>query len=278
MYVIHFIGTARGLNMNVLLKITQLAVVPAAGWGSKHTADLVAQHDQAPATAWLETETYRTWWPSDPIPRSSFLPVQGPLVSDNAALKHTIEAFIQWLERVLGGMGWSTLSYINEHVLELTREEKNLRRAEKAEIGREIEDGISERSLAGFSTSFDPWLDFENWEHWVAHKDSKATLLSLASVEGSYIIKNTTQFPDAPKGTTERLIYTVLRDLREQYSREGGYAKRGDLLVTFDISVAGDFEPTKNISGWKFTWLNKTYTSVSHGTNLLQRHEFRVGI
>jgi len=100
-------------------------------------------------------------------------------------------------------------------------------------------------------------------------------VLILTPAEGSYIIKNTAQFPDAPKGTTERLIHTVLRALREQHSREGGDAKRGDLSVTFNISAAGDLEPTRNISGWKFTWLNKTYTNVSHGTNLLQRHEFR---
>jgi hypothetical protein len=115
-----------------------------------------------------------------------------PLVSDNTALKPTTEALIQWvqshdlrlvyccvdaeLEHVLGGMGWSTLSCINEdvigpeHILELTREDdkgghgsmakdlkKNLRRAEKAEVEVkrilredwsdelkcEIEDGIS---------------------------------------------------------------------------------------------------------------------------------------
>ncbi|KAF9243230.1 hypothetical protein BU15DRAFT_43272, partial [Melanogaster broomeanus] len=49
----------------------------------------------------------------------------------------------------------------------------------------------------------------------------------------------------------------------------------GDLPVTFNISAARDLEPTRNIYGWKFTWLNKAYRNVWQCTNLLQRHDFR---
>lgn len=121
-------------------------------------AALVAQYGHAPATAWLERTRYRVWRPSEPVPESSFLPIQGylhtsawvfawgsPLVSDKAALAPVLSQFIAWvqshdlrlvyccvpdeIELILADMGWSTVSCISEdvvepqHILELTRED-----------------------------------------------------------------------------------------------------------------------------------------------------------
>lgn len=167
-------------------------------------ADLVAKYGSSTSTAWLEADRYHTWRPSKAIPQSSFTPVQGylhsdswvfgwgnPIVSDPKALKPTVQAFISFveskgmrcvyccadvnLEEILAGMGWSTVSCINEdivdpeHVVELTSDnsegrgsmvkdlKKNLRRAERAKIDateiqrndwseavrKEIEDGVA---------------------------------------------------------------------------------------------------------------------------------------
>ena len=144
-------------------------------------ADLIATHGNSTSTAWLETDRYHTWQPSKPIPESSFTPVQGylhsdawvfawgnPIVSDPKALKPTILAFTSFVEskgmrcvyccvdidldEILASMGWSTVSCINEdiidpeHVIELTSEDseergsmvkdlrKNLRRAGRAQV------------------------------------------------------------------------------------------------------------------------------------------------
>ncbi|KAI6145539.1 hypothetical protein BKA82DRAFT_13716 [Pisolithus tinctorius] len=212
------------------------------------------------------------------------------------------------LEDILGNMGWSTVHCINEdvidaeHVLELTSEDdkgghgpmvkdlkKNLRRAARAkievvrinreewtqELREEVEAGIEEwkknrKGLQLAATSFDPWLDFENRLYWVAKKGEKLVgILILTPAGDSYVIKNCVSFPDAPKGTSERLIHDGLQDLDNK--REQG----GSMSVTFNISAAGDLEPTRNISGWKFTWLSQTYRNVSKGANLLQRSDFR---
>ncbi|KAI6046325.1 hypothetical protein EDC04DRAFT_2558186 [Pisolithus marmoratus] len=215
------------------------------------------------------------------------------------------------LEDILGNMGWSTVQCINEdvidaeHVLELTSEDdkgghgsmvkdlkKNLRRAAKANIEvvridheewtqdlrDEVDAGIeawkrNRKGLQLAATSFDPWLDFRNRIYWVAKKDGKLVgILILTPAGDSYVIKNSVSFPDAPKGTSERLIHGVLQDLHAKHEREG---KGGSVSVTFNISAAGGLEPARNISGWKFTWLSQTYRNVSKGANLLQRSDFR---
>jgi len=40
-------------------------------------ADLVAQYGTASSTAWLDSAKYKLWRPSQPIPESTFQPVQG---------------------------------------------------------------------------------------------------------------------------------------------------------------------------------------------------------
>jgi hypothetical protein len=122
-------------------------------------ADLVAKYGSSSATAWLEFERYKLWQPSEPVPESSFTPVQGymeqgpyifawgnPLVSDPSALPKVARQFIQWaesqdkrpvwccvdvdLEDILASeFSWSTVSCVYEdvvdpaHVIELTSPE-----------------------------------------------------------------------------------------------------------------------------------------------------------
>ncbi|KAF9534496.1 hypothetical protein CPB83DRAFT_889479 [Crepidotus variabilis] len=236
-------------------------------------SELVAKYGSSSATAWLEFERYKLWSPSEPVPESSFKPVQGymergpyifawgnPLVSDPSALPNVAKQFIAWcdaqdkrpvwsnvdgnLEEVLGSpeFGWSTCSCIYEdvvdpaHVIELTSPDskgqegqkvvkdlkKNLYRAEKYNVkvqevkGNEwteedkvaIEQGIrdwkaSKSGVQIASTTGLPWLDSEHRRYWVAKQEAEQ-------------IKNAVSFPSAPKGTSEALIYTALKDLHEE--------------------------------------------------------------
>lgn len=309
-------------------------------------ADIVAKHGNSSSTAWLETDRYRTWRPTKEIKQSSFPPIQGyleasdyifawgnPIVSDPAALKPTIEAFIDWVkskkakpvfccvnsdvDEILASMGWATVSCINEdivdaeHVYELTHEnaetsddgnagmvkdmKKNLRRADKAdikveeikgdmwtdEVKKEIDDGVAawKKNRSGLqlaATDFLPWLDFEHRRYWLARHEGKAVgIIIISPVRDQFVIKNAVSFPKAPKGTSEQLIHQALIDLRNERSENGDNPDVGDISVTFSISAASTLKPTKNISGWKFTWLNKTYTNVSSSAGLVNRGDFR---
>ncbi|KDR77301.1 hypothetical protein GALMADRAFT_139295 [Galerina marginata CBS 339.88] len=403
-------------------------------------AELVAKYGSSSATAWLEFERYKLWQPSEPVPESSFTPVQGymekdpyifawgnPLVSDPAALPSVARQFIQFcesqnkravwacvdrdLEEILGGpeFSWCTVSCIYEdvvdpaHVVDLTSPEakgtegqrvvkdlkKNLYRAEKydvkvkevlanewtAEDKLAVEQGIEDwkdnkSGVQIASTTLQPWLDSEHRRYWLAKQSDKPVgILILAPIQASsWQIKNAVSFPSAPKGTSEALIYTALKDLHEQEeqamaagkkiphpsngyineqtvqptesarpplnsaseassasdlsisslsstsdgetspatsqvdatsSTETGFSDKSHghtpsrhkgeapqpskthhrdenrVTVTFGISAAPDFQPIRNLGGWKVKALGKTYSKVASGAKLLQRGEFR---
>ncbi|KAI9510595.1 hypothetical protein F5148DRAFT_1281796 [Russula earlei] len=254
--------------------------------GKAGIADLIAQYGSSPATSWLESGRYKIWHPDDPIPQSSFPPVQGylrsdpyvfawgnPMISDPAALEATCAAFINWdksqklhpiwlcvdsqVEQVLGAQGsqfgWSTLSCIVEDfldprsVVELAHShgggsevkdfKKNLRRAEREDVQvrevqpdqwtdtmrRQVEQGIAswKKSKSGIqiaSASFQPWLDFEHRRYWIAEKGSDIiAILVLSSIHHKqYQIKNTVSFPNAPRGTSEMIIYRAMADIQDE--------------------------------------------------------------
>ncbi|KIM41521.1 hypothetical protein M413DRAFT_445505 [Hebeloma cylindrosporum] len=112
-------------------------------------ADLIASRGSSSSTAWLESERYKIWRPSQPIPESEFPPAQGyiqrdpfvfawgnPIVSSPATLEKTARAFIafveanhlrplwacvdQDLEKILANepLGWVTVSCIYEDVMD----------------------------------------------------------------------------------------------------------------------------------------------------------------
>jgi hypothetical protein len=129
-------------------------------FSSSSIAGIIAEHGSSSATTWLELDRYKIWRPapSQPIPQSSFPPIQGfirkdsyvfawgnPVISSPEALEPTARAFISWaasedvhlvwccvdeeLEHILGqACGWSTVHCIYEdiidpeHVIELTGE------------------------------------------------------------------------------------------------------------------------------------------------------------
>ena len=103
----------------------------------------------------------------------------------------------------------------------------------------------------------------------------------------SYQIKNAVSFPDAPKGTSEKLIYSALRDLDREQTRQFPSLctafnhvltpppELGRYTVTFGISAANSMVPTHNLSGWKVHTLSNTYNKVAKSTGLLNRLEFR---
>ncbi|KAF8893055.1 hypothetical protein BD779DRAFT_1508634 [Infundibulicybe gibba] len=182
---------------------------------------------------------------------------------------------------------------------------KNLRRAEREEVSiREIkhdgwtdaekgqvESGIScwkaKKSKSGpqiASTTAEPWTDFKHRRYWVAEKDSKIVgLIILTPIQPkAWQIKNAISFPDAPKGTSEQLIYTALTDLHKEGEQHNDPAVKNGrtedddrIYVTFGISAADTVEPVNNLGGWKVKALSKMYGNVAKGAGLLGRGEFR---
>jgi hypothetical protein len=52
--------------------------------------------------------------------------------------------------------------------------------------------------------------------------------------------------------------------------------QRGGVAVTFGITASDSLTPVDNLSGWKITWLSKTYNRVIGLTGLTRRGDFRV--
>ena len=50
----------------------------------------------------------------------------------------------------------------------------------------------------------------------------------------------------------------------------------GGVAVTFGITASDTLTPVDNLSGWKITWLSKTYNKVVGLTGLTRRGDFRV--
>jgi hypothetical protein len=264
--------------------------------------------------------------------------------------------------------GWSTLSCIVEDfldprsVVELAHSrgggsevkdfKKNLRRAERANVQvrevqrdewtdamkKQVEEGISnwKKSKTGIqiaSSSFQPWLDFEHRRYWIAEADSNiVAILVLSKLQHKqYQIKNAVSFPNAPRGTSEMVIFRAMTDIQDEgvsadesegKSEDGMYVwtkkdvevaqkveensrhhhhersqsvdshsdsseasssgksssngmGQGGVAVTFGITASDTLTPVDNLSGWKITWLSKTYNSVVGLTGLTRRGDFR---
>lgn len=60
-------------------------------------------------------------------------------------------------------------------------------------------------------------------------------------------------------------------------STPDGMRHRG-VAVTFGITASETLTPVDNLSGWRITWLSKTYNSVVGLTGLTRRGDFRVSI
>jgi hypothetical protein len=195
----------------------------------------------------------------------------------------------------------------------------------------------------GSQTSFQPWLDFEHRRYWVAESDSNIVgILVLTSIQRhQYQIKNAVSFPNAPRGTSEMVIYRAMSDIQDEgtwsddsdrKSEDGALvwtktdlevarkmeensshsrspstdssrssspsqsdsssgksssssssssspvsSRRGGVAVTFGITASDSLTPVDNLSGWKITWLSKTYNKVIGLTGLTRRGDFRVG-
>lgn len=161
-------------------------------------------------------------------------------------------------------------------------------------------------------------------------------ILVLTSIHrDQYQIKNAVSFPNAPRGTSEMVIYRAMSDIQDEgtwsddsdrksedgtlvwtnadlevarkieensghsrsqstdssssgsLSRSGSSSGkstpstssssgRGGVAVTFGITASDSLTPVDNLSGWKITWLSKTYNKVIGLTGLTRRGDFRV--
>ncbi|KAF9467694.1 hypothetical protein BDZ94DRAFT_1155912 [Collybia nuda] len=172
---------------------------------------------------------------------------------------------------------------------------KNLKRADKQDVHvtevtkqqwsdedkKAVEQGIIDwkKSKSGVqiaSTTLQPWLDQGHRRYWLAKKDDTVIgVLILTPIQNhAWQIKNAVSFPNAPKGTSEKLIFTALRDLNCE-QQENGTPQSERVTVTFGISAADELHPVKNLSGWKVTAMSKIYGTVTQAAGLLRRSEFR---
>ena len=55
-------------------------------------------------------------------------------------------------------------------------------------------------------------------------------------------------------------------------------SRQRGVAVTFGITASDTITPVDNLSGWKITWLSKTYNKVVGLTGLTRRGDFRVRI
>ena len=156
-------------------------------------------------------------------------------------------------------------------------------------------------------------------------------ILVLTSIRHKqYQIKNAVSFPNAPRGTSEQIIYRVMSDLQDEGvpADESDHESKGEtftksdievarkieensslsrsksvdsgrsdsplssgilsgqsspiglqhsgIAVTFGITASDSLVPVSNLSGWKITWLSKTYSTVISLTGLTRRGDFRV--
>ncbi|KAL1676967.1 hypothetical protein EV122DRAFT_252875 [Schizophyllum commune] len=189
----------------------------------------------------------------------------------------------------------------------------DLKEADREAIEKGVADWRKHRhGLQIASTTLQPWLDQEHRRYWIA-RDAKGKpigILILTPVHNhlhsdhkhddsiphpehpehpshsfkhpehapcvAYQIKNAVSFPDAPKGTSEKLIYSMLCDLdAEQNRRDKAGEKHDRITVTFGISAADKMSATHHLGGWKVTALSKTYAKIAKATGLINRLEFR---
>ncbi|KAJ3536705.1 hypothetical protein NMY22_g5913 [Coprinellus aureogranulatus] len=139
------------------------------------------------------------------------------------------------------------------HVVVSEVKDKQWSDADKRAVEQGIEDWKKSRSgIQIASTTLQPWLDQEHRRYWVARQDGHIVgILILTPVHhNTWQIKNAVSFPKAPKGTSEALIYTALKDL---------HAENGSPQPSAPTS------PTKAINGLPTTNGTKTNGSTPNG-------------
>ncbi|KAF9011985.1 hypothetical protein BDQ17DRAFT_1345246 [Cyathus striatus] len=288
------------------------------------SAEPIEGSEFPPVQGYMQKEPYAFAWGNPLVSSSAALPGTARAFInfiESQGLRLIWCCVDRELEEILGNdeFGWSTVSCIyedpeakgNEGQKVIKDLKKNLNRAEKYDVHvnevrsnewteedkTAVEQGIRDwkakkSGVQIASTTLQPWLDAEHRRYWIAKKDDKAIgFLILTPVQGGSVwqIKNAVSFPSAPKGTSEALIYTALKDLHDEQqatdrestpgsdSDEDEITKRtkNRVLVTFGISASDKLKPVHNLGGWKVSALSKTYGKVASTAGLLRRGEFR---
>ncbi|KDQ08865.1 hypothetical protein BOTBODRAFT_117892 [Botryobasidium botryosum FD-172 SS1] len=263
-------------------------------WGNPLVSDVAALEATARAfISWAESQNLRPVWCCVDETFQDVLASEGLNWSTVSCINEDVidpAHVVEIVESDAQGVG--------SHVKDL---KKNLRRAEKADVDivevkqadwseedkKQVEDGIADwkknrHGIQLASTTMEPWVDADHRRYWLARKDNKVHilcayspsksrvvgLLILAPVQDNYQIKNAVSFPDAPKGTSEALIYGAVKDLHNDEAA-------GDVYITFGITAADKVKPVNNFDGWRVKWLAGTYNKVAKGAGLLRRGDFR---
>ncbi|KAG8871495.1 hypothetical protein FRB97_008613 [Tulasnella sp. 331] len=199
-----------------------------------------------------------------------------------------VDGQLQW---VLSTLEYSVVTCIKEDTIDpMTVKwssndlKQNIRKAEKAgveivertgfftaEERAEINVGVEQwkkgrKGTQVASDSLAPWVDEHHRRYWIAQTaDSQIVgLMVLARLKnGTYLIKNSIVFPDAPRGVSELLNASVIITLR----------KEGSEAVTFGVSASEELIPVSNVGS--MSWLRKSYGVIVSTTGITNRSTYR---
>ena len=155
-----------------------------------------------------------------------------------------------------------------------------------------------------------PWLDAQHRRYWIAESEGHVVgILILTQIHhNQWQIKNAASFPEAPRGTSEWLIFQAMEALNgedcllweqargrsDEHSSGSSSGSRdssvtptasadghseattGRAVVTFGITASETLSPSQNLNGWRVSALSATYNKVVGGTGLTRRGDFRV--
>ncbi|KAM0749578.1 hypothetical protein T439DRAFT_327258 [Meredithblackwellia eburnea MCA 4105] len=195
------------------------------------------------------------------------------------------------------GLHWQTVSCLREDVLhpdhvDLEKKDvrKNRLKAEHAgvsvdelvvkgptwlppdDVKQKIEQGLqrwkdSRKGTQIASSSLLPWVDSRHRRYFIAKRGSDIVGLAILAPihDHGYQIKNSISFPEAPRGTSEDLLGSVIEQMQ---------AEHRDTL-TFGTSASEDLELEHFSNGWKIKYLPKVYHHIIEKHHLAERGQFR---
>ncbi|KDQ49183.1 hypothetical protein JAAARDRAFT_43060 [Jaapia argillacea MUCL 33604] len=193
-----------------------------------------------------------------------------------------------------GELGWSALLVVAEERLDPTKvhpdSDKNFRRkvhrAERdgvkiseieGEVDQEMRDRLEKRvedwrrgrnGDQVHLTGVRPFDDMAHRKYFIAEHDGEIAalvVLSQLAPEHGYQVKWALEFPGAPAGSIEYILWHVLKKLGDA----------GVHSATFGAGARDRLERVENIGGFRVRAMEKTYNGLSSSFNLTNKGDFR---
>ncbi|PRP83617.1 hypothetical protein PROFUN_08343 [Planoprotostelium fungivorum] len=136
-----------------------------------------------------------------------------------------------------------------------------------------------------FITNIKPWdcQERRRW-YWVTEKtETEENVVGFATLhklpESTWSVEHAIIQPDAPKGASELLLWSMIQALSKEGELPDAYSRvltdLGFKRLTFGVSAADELTPVHNLSGLKVQFLTTTYKSIASSFHLTNRGDFR---